>query len=239
MRQKHTASASLKSIKIDQPENGYRHSIDPVLLVGTTKLEKKDQTILDLGSGCGIMPILLASRYPDRTIYGIEIQEELHRIAEKNVTKNGMSRRITLLHRDITTLNGGEVPPADLIFSNPPYKAMGSGRICPNAQRATARHEITLTLNSLVRSVSKHLKPMGRFAMIFPAQRITDLMTTLRQHRMEPRTLRMIHPRPGQEARLVLVWAIKGGGPGLTVSPPLHIYDSQDLYSQEVKAFLG
>ena len=231
--------SSFKLSDIAQPEDGYRHSIDPILLAGMTPLETDDRIILDFGTGCGIIPILLANRYPDRKFFGIEIQEELYGFAEKNVISSGFSKQITLLHRDINSLSGTDIPQADLILSNPPYKAIGSGRVCPGNSRAIARHEIAITLDSLVSNASKRLKPQGRFAVIFPAQRLTELICTLRTHNLEPRQMRMIHPLAGKDAKLVMIWATKGGGQGLKILAPLFLYDSPNAQSAEVTACLA
>ena len=222
-------------IKVKQDRSGYRFSIDSILLACHAKPRPKDK-VLDLGTGCGIIPLILAYREPNLNIFGIEVQKELADIAGSNVEENHMGDIITILCKDMKELKNDMISgPADLIISNPPYRKKESGRINPDMQRAVARHEIKLALNDITETVRRVLRTTGRFVTIYSAERITDLLTHLRSAGIEPKFLRMSHSGIKTEAKLVIVEGIKGGRPGLKIDPPLLIYDEKGAYTQEVE----
>lgn len=208
-------------IKFFQPENGYRFSMDPLFLADYVKPEK-GQKILDIGTGSGIMPVLLALKYPEVQITGVEIQEELAETAVKNVILNHLEKNISILQRDINKtdlihINGTQ----DIIIANPPYKKKGSGRLNHNMQKAIARHEINLTLDELVQSVKKLLSPKGCFYLIYPAERLSELICILCQFSIVPDKIRFIHTKKNAAAKRVMVKCINNGRGTITVLPPL------------------
>jgi tRNA1(Val) A37 N6-methylase TrmN6 len=223
-------------IRVSQLRSGYRFSVDAVLLADFAQ-PKPGDTVVDLGTGCGIIPMILAYRRPDLRIWGVEIQERLARVATENVTANRMTDRVTVLHQDMQTLKpaatGG---PVNLVVSNPPYRKADSGRINADSCRALARHEIAVTLDGVL-AASRRLLPLsGRFAAVYPAGRLTDMISGMRRHGIEPKRLRIVHSSPGTEARLVLVGGVRGGRPGIHIAPPLFVYDDDGEYSAEVAA---
>ena len=222
-------------IKVKQDRSGYRFSIDSILLACHAKPRPKDK-VLDLGTGCGIIPLILAYREPNLNIFGIEVQKELADIAVSNVEENHMSDIITILCKDMKELKNDMISgPVDLIISNPPYRKVESGRINPDMQRAVARHEIKISLDDITATVCRVLRTAGRFVTIYSAERITDLLTHLRSAGIEPKFLRMIHSSIKTEAKLVIIEGIKGGRPGVKIGPPLLIYDEKGAYTQEVE----
>ena len=222
-------------IKVKQDPCGYRFSIDSILLACHAKLRSGDK-VVDLGTGCGIIPLILAYREPNLKIFGIELQKELADIASSNVEENHMGRTITILRKDLKELKNDMISgPVDLILSNPPYRKAESGRINPDIQRALARHEITVCLEDITKTVRRALRTAGRFISIYSAERITDLLTHLRTAGIEPKSLRMIHSGAKTEAKLVLVEGIKGGRPGVKIGSPLIIYDQKGAYTKEVE----
>ncbi len=227
-------------LHVTQSANGYRFSIDAVILASLSAIRPGDR-IADIGTGCGIIPLILADRHADIShVYGIDIQEELAEIARHNVTRNAMDDRITILCRDMKKLTpdstGG---PVDLIVCNPPHYKSRSGRINPDSQRAIARHEIAMTLDDLMDAVRRMLTPGGRLSIIYPAERLVDLSVRMRAADVEPKTLRLIHPRPGTEARLVAMEGIRGKRPAVKIAPPLYIHDESGNYTPEVAAMLS
>ncbi len=221
-------------IKVAQERSGYRFSIDAVLLAHHAPCREKD-TVLDLGTGCGIIPLILAFRHPKIRIYGVEIQAPLAEIAMKNVWQNNMENRIEIFCRDMRALDTKATKGAvDLVVSNPPYRKARSGRINPNRQRALARHEIAVTLEEVVATGYRMLKPKGRFVGVVPAGRVTDILSFLRACGLEPKRLRMVHSRMDTEAKLVVVEGIKGGRKGIHVAPPLVLYGPDGAYSDAV-----
>jgi tRNA1Val (adenine37-N6)-methyltransferase len=222
-------------LRIMQYRSGYRFSIDAVLLASLAMPNPGD-TVLDLGTGCGVIPLILAFRYPQIKIFGVEVQQELAELARLNVQDNGMQDRITVYCMDMKALKHGMVSgPVDLVVSNPPYRKAKSGRVNPNRQRAVARHEIKGTLPDVVATAGDMLQSSGRFMVIYPAERLTELLLQMRSSNLEPKFLRTVHSHSMSGAKLIVVEARKGGLPGITVGPPLLIYDQKDGYSEEVE----
>jgi len=221
-------------IQVKQNRTGYRFSMDAVLLAWHVD-PIPDDTILDLGTGCGIIPMILAYRHPKVKIYGIEVQEELVDIANLNVTENGMEDQITILCRDMKTLKHEDTSgPVDLAISNPPFRKSKSGRINPNQQRAIARHEIKTTLYDVVETARRMLKRSGRFVMIYPAGRMTDIFTQMRASGIEPKSIRMVYSGKNTEAKMIVVEGKKGGRSGLKIGSPLIIYQENGSYTDEI-----
>jgi len=222
-------------LRISQSRNGYRFSIDAVLLAAQAGLYDAER-ILDLGTGCGVIPLVMAYRNPRATYFGIEIQKSLADIALMNVRANGMDDCITIVCDDLCAVKCSRFSgPVDMVVSNPPYRKVASGRVNPCSERAIARHEIKATLGDVVRSASRMLPISGRFVTIYPACRITDLLSTMRSFGVEPKQMQLIHSTTGSEAKLVLVDGLKGGGPGLIVRPPLVIYSDDGGYTDAVQ----
>ncbi len=222
-------------IKVKQDRSGYRFSIDSILLACHARPRPGDK-ILDLGTGCGIIPLILAYREPNLKIFGIEVQKELADIAVSNVKENRMGGIITILCKDMKELKNDMISvPVDLVVSNPPYRKAESGRINPDLQRAVARHEIKATLDDVITTVRRVLRTAGRFVTIYSAERIIDLMTSMRSAHIEPKFLRTIHSGWNTEAKLIILEGIKGARPGLKIGPPLVIYAKEGAYTKEVE----
>jgi tRNA1Val (adenine37-N6)-methyltransferase len=222
-------------IRIKQHRSGYRFSIDAVILAYHADPRSGDR-VVDLGTGCGIIPLILTYRNPSLNVYGIEVQADLAELADRNVKDNHMQERISILCEDMKVLEIGMISgPADLVVCNPPYRKANSGRINPDQQRALARHEIRTTLNDVVQTARRILRPSGRFVTVYTAERMTDLFTQLRSAAIEPKFLRTIHSTWNTEAKLILVEGLKGGRPGLKLGPSLVIYQEDGSYTAEVE----
>jgi tRNA1Val (adenine37-N6)-methyltransferase len=225
-------------LRVDQPENGYRYAIDAVLLASRPR-PKPGDTLIDLGTGCGIIALIVAHRYPEARIHAVDIQPELVRFARQNVLTNGMSDRISVHEMDMRQLTPSMVDgPTDWIISNPPYHRANSGRINPNGQKALARHEINIDLSQLTTVSRRLLRTGGRFCTIYPAERIADLICTLHDAGIEPKWLQIIHSRSGTEGKFVLLEAIKGSRPGLRVAAPLTVYGADGTYTVEAQKMM-
>jgi tRNA1Val (adenine37-N6)-methyltransferase len=226
-------------IRIAQYRSGYRFSLDAVLLAHHVQPRPADR-VVDLGTGCGIIPLMLAYRHPGTQIWGVEIQAPLAQIAARNVAQNNLQRRITVLSGDVRALPAGQIPPGvDVVVCNPPYRKLDSGRINPEPQRALARHEFNLTLAEVVASACRMLCQRGRLVVIYPAERTVELLCRMQQGGLEPKSVRTIHAQAATEAKLILVEGAKGGRPGLQVAPPLVVYRPDGEYTEEVRAMLG
>jgi len=222
-------------IKVKQNRSGYRFSIDAVLLACHAG-KCPGGRILDLGTGCGIIPLIMAYRNPKLTVYGIEIQKELADIANINVKSNNMENQITIICQDMKELHYDMTSgPVDVVVSNPPYRKVLSGRMNPDQQRAVARHEIKATLFDVIETARRVLRTSGRIVMVYSSNRLTDILTQMRSFNIEPKFLRSIHSNRNSEAKLILVEGIKGGRPGVTMASPLIIYHEDGSYTNEVK----
>lgn len=230
-------SLSIGNLQLLQAENGYRYSLDPILLARFVKV-KKGARVVDLGAGAGILPLLLARLSDAAEFIGIELQPELAARAGRNVELNSLQARVRILREDIRNIRD-ILPPndADLVISNPPYRQPASGRVAPNIERAAARHELSGGLIDFVAAARWLLKNGGLFAVIYLAERLPELMGRMGAAGIEPKRLRMVHPRQGEAAKMVLLEGRKGGRPGLLVENPLYIYEDGELardYTEEV-----
>ena len=226
-------------LKIIQKKKGYRFSIDAPILAQHVRLGATDIAV-DLGTGCGIIPLILSLQTPSAHIYGIEIQKDLAELASGNVRLNHMEGKITIVHGDMKDFKSYLTPgTVDVVFSNPPYRKVLSGRISPQAERAVARHEIKASLSDVVSVAQSLLKRSGRFVVIYPAERVIDLVLRMRASKLEPKRLRLIHPKQSSRAILAIAQGIKYGNPGLEVQPPIIIYKPGGGYTDEVKKMIG
>jgi tRNA1Val (adenine37-N6)-methyltransferase len=226
-------------IRVDQDRHGYRFSIDAVLLASFCRLQSC-RTIVDLGTGCGIIALILGYRYPDARIKAVEIQPALAEFAKVNACQNAMGDRITVLQTDMRTLTARMVSgPVDAVVSNPPYRRGESGRINPDEQRALARHEIAVTLPEIVQTACRVLKTGGRFLTVYPAERLGELFSRMGAERIEPKRVQAVHSDRSKAAKLVLVEGIKGARPGVAIAAPLFLYAADGAYTEEIqKMFL-
>jgi len=225
-------------IRIAQDRTGYRFSIDAVLLAYFADPRSGDK-VLDLGTGCGIIPLILAYRQPHIAIYGVEVQTELAELAVCNVRENQLEDRITVFCNDMKLLRPAMTAgPVDLVVCNPPFRRQGSGRINPDTQRAVARHEIKANLGDIIQTSHRMLRTAGRLVLIYTAGRLTDALCRMRTDGIEPKFIRMIHSRQDTAADLILIEGVKGGRPDLKIAPPLIIYDKKTDYTDEVESML-
>ena len=222
-------------LHIKQEASGYRFSLDAVLLAWHAG-PRADERLLDLGTGCGIIPLILAYRNPDIVAFGIEIQRGLAELAVSNVNANRMQNRITVLQQDMHDLKPDMIGgPVDVVTCNPPYRKTDSGRINPDAQRAIARHELKVSLAAVLQTARRMLRTGGRFVTVYTADRIVELLSQMRLAGIEPKFMRSIHSELDTEAKLILVGGTKGARPGTRIGPPLIIYDANRQYSEEVQ----
>ncbi len=229
-----TKTLSQGCLTILQNQEGYRFSIDAVILAHHIVLKDMDVAV-DLGTGCGVIPVIVGRRNPSARLYGIEIQKELAELALRNVRLNHMEDRITIVRGDIKNFNSHLEPGvADVVFSNPPYRKLLSGRVSPNPERAVARHEIKACLSDIMSAAGKLLKPSGRLFVIYPAERAADLITQMRAFKLEPKRLRLVHSREDSSAELILAEGLKYGKPGIDVMPCLVVHKGDGSYTREV-----
>ena len=226
-------------IKFVQSRKGYRISLDSVLLAHFISV-RAGERVMDLGTGNGILPLLLAFLYPSLSITGVELQEAMVARATRSVRLNRFDSRVNISCLDVCAVPDHFAPGSfDAVICNPPYRRSSSGRLSPNSEKQIARHETRGTLEDFVHSAG-HLLPLkGRLALIYSAVRCVDLLTAMRSNRIEPKRLQLIHSFAAGEASMVLTEGVRGGRPGIEILAPLVVYDRQGSYTAEVKRLLS
>lgn len=225
------------SLVVRQPRRGYRFSIDSVLLADFAA-PMCGTSVLDLGTGSGVVLLLLARLCPGLSRgVGVELQPELLECARANIEANGLSDRLSALPGDLREKVPG-VPAGsfDLVVSNPPYRSVGEGRRNPDPRKAIARHEVACTLADVVRAAARFLAPGGRFAVLGLPRRLPELLALAAASGMTAERLRFVHPLPGRPANLLLFVGGRRGGGGPEVLPPLCVYDAPGRYSPEARS---
>ena len=225
-------------LRVIQKERGYRFSVDALLLayfVGPGK-----GRLLDLGTGSGIIALILSRTRPGSRIIAIEIQKEMAEMARRTLSLNGIGDTIEILTGDIRRI--GDLVPSrsmDLVVANPPYRRLRSGRINPDSEKALARHEISGALDDFLKAAAHALIPGGRICLVYPARRMVDLICRMRQSRLEPKRCRLVHSTPASRGEFILAEGVAGGREELLVEPPLYIYDPGGAYSAAMTALFS
>lgn len=190
---------------------------------------------MDIGTGTAVIPLLLCLNTPGLSITAVEIQGDLARIAAENVVMNHRTEQIRVLHRDIKEMQTRDYKGTlDMVVANPPYRKKAHGRINPHPQKAVARHELTLTLSELTTAASLFLKPAGTFCTIYPVNRLSELMESLTRTGLTAVSLRFIHPRKGENAKLFMVRARKNRQSEFSILPPLYLRSPKNQWSREM-----
>ena len=229
--------------RVDDLQNGYFviqnpqmfcFGIDAVLLASFVKVKSKE-TVLDLGTGTAIIPILLAAKTKATKIIGLEIQKESVQMAQRSIFLNNLQDKVGVHEGDIKeAVSLYKASSIDVITSNPPYINHGAGILNDYSPKAIARHEILCSLEDIIRSASKLLKYGGRFYMIHRPYRVVDIFSTMCSYNIEPKLLRFVQPYEDKEPNMVLVEGIRSAKPLLKVLPPLIIYKKNGEYTDEL-----
>jgi len=226
-------------LQLVQPKRGYRFSIDSILLARFARC-RPGARVLELGAGCGVVSIMIAVQHRPSIVTAMEIQPSLASMIERNATLNQLDK-VVAVEADLRVRKVANVAPAtyDLVLANPPYRRVGGGRQSPNTGRRLARDESAASLSQFVVAAARYVIHGGRVAMIFTAERSAELLTELKANRLEPKRIRMVHPRIDMDASTILVEARKGAGVGVEIEPPLVLYAAKGVYSAEGRSMLA
>ncbi len=226
-------------LQILQKKRGYRFSIDAILLSQFIKIRRNEKAI-DLGTGCGILPLLLSHTTKAHSFVAVEIQKGLAELAKINVLLNDLGNRVSILYKDFRELKETFPPGSfNVVFSNPPYRKYRTGRVNPTIEKAIARHEIKGTLEDLISIASYLLSSKGRCYLIYPASRVVDLLLILRSKRLEPKRIQLVYPRFNEEAKFILIESIKASGVELKIMEPLILHGTEkDLLAKVEKCIV-
>lgn len=224
-----------KDFLLIQEKAGYRFSLDPLLLAFFTKIKPNEQ-VIDLGAGNGIISLLLSKIYTEAKYIAVEVQSRSADQALRNIIINREANKIQVLQEDVKNLPS-LLPPGtvDVIVSNPPYRPLNTGRINPNSCRAKARHEVVASLKTFLTVTSVLLRNGGRAYFMFPAFRLAELISLLKECRLEPKVIQLIYCSLSSEASHVLVEALKNRQVGLRVLPPFFLYTEKSIVSETLE----
>lgn len=225
--------------QIIQNEDAFCFGMDAVLLSGFASV-KTGERVLDLGTGTGIIPILLEAKTEGEHFTGLEIQADMVDMAERSVRLNRLEAKIDIVRGNIKEagqLFGGAS--FDVVTSNPPYMNDNHGLKNPDLPKAIARHEVLCRLEDVVREAAKTLRPGGRFYMVHRPHRLIEIITELTKYKLEPKRMKFVHPFVDKEANMVLIEAVRGGGPMLKLEKPLIVYKEQGVYTDEIYDIYG
>jgi tRNA1Val (adenine37-N6)-methyltransferase len=235
MKSETTDSILNGALTLVQPRNGYRFSIDSILLGRFVRVRRRDR-VLELGAGCGVISVMIAALRRPREVVAVEIQSDLAAIAERNAALNQLdSMRVISADLRARRIEGLAPASFDVVVANPPYRALGSGRRSPNPGRRVAREERAATLADFVAAAKRFAANGAKVVFVFDASRSAELLRCLAAHSLEPKRIRFVHPRADAAAATILVEARKGGGIEVAIEPPLMLYDRSGVYSDEAR----
>ncbi|MDH4161561.1 MAG: methyltransferase [Nitrospirota bacterium] len=220
-------------VHVAQPSTGHRFTLDSILLADFCRV-KPGERVLEPGAGTGIISLLLAKKHARSFFFPVEVQDDLHSLCIRNYMINELGN-VDPLHRDIRRLSRPvDFGHVDVLVTNPPYLRSGTGRSSPDTGRKISRQDMLARIEFWF-DLGKHLKQGGRYNIVFPASRLAELMALMRKRRLEPKRARLVHPYQDKPAALVLLEAVKEGGTGVEMLPPLVVHEPGGAYSREMK----
>ncbi len=229
----------INNMKIIQNKNGFCFGIDSVLLSDFSKEIKDNSRVVDLGTGTGILGILLCAKTNLGEVVGIEIQKDVAQMAKRSILLNNLEKRFKILNMDIKEIISKKNTDLqknsfDYVVTNPPYKKLNTGKTNENEKQFISRHEITADLNEFIKTASFLLKDKGTLFMVHRPERLVDILEEMRVEKLEPKEIRFVYPKINKSPNLVLIKAIKNSKPFLKIKEPLIIYNENGEYTEEV-----
>lgn len=225
--------------RIIQNEKKFCFGMDAVLLSGFARAGKGER-VLDLGTGTGIIPILMEAKTEGESFTGLEIQEEMAEMAARSVKLNGLEEKISIIQGDLKEASKrfGKAS-FDVVTCNPPYMNQNHGLKNPDEPKAIARHELLCSFEDVAREAAALLKSGGRLYLVHRPHRLTEIFETLRAHKLEPKRMKFVHPFADAEANMVLIEAFRGGRPQMRVEAPVIVYEKPGVYTNEIYEIYG
>ena len=234
--------------RVDDLQNGlfviqdpkkFCFGMDAVLLSGFARV-KRGEVALDMGTGTGIIPILLSDRTDGEHFTGLEIQHECAEMAERSVRYNGLEDRVRIVEGDIREAAGiFGAASFDVVTCNPPYMIEHHGLVNPDNAKMIARHEVYCTLEDIIVQTAKLLKNSGKFYLVHRPFRLAEIFSTLKKYHLEPKRMQLVYPFVDKEPNMVLIEAMKGGNPRITVEKPLIVYETPGVYTKDIRELYG
>jgi tRNA1(Val) A37 N6-methylase TrmN6 len=229
-----------KNLKIAQDTDWFSFSLDSVLLANFITLRSTTKKIIDLGTGNAPIPLILSTK-TNAKIIGVEIQEEVYKLALKSIQINGLESKIEILNEDVKRLDKiYETDTFDTVVSNPPFfKYNGESLVNDNNHKTIARHEILLNIDEILRVTRKILKNNGNFGIIHRPERMLEILNKMQQYNIEPKRIQFVYPKENLECNMMLIEGTKNGRKGLKILPPLYVRNIKGEYTEEVRKMFG
>ncbi len=224
-----------KGLKIIQNPEGFCFGIDSVLISDFAREIKKGSKVIDLGTGTGIIATLLCGKTEETKFIGVEVQEEVYDMAKRSIKLNKLDNRFEVINENITNLNNiYDRGSFDVVVTNPPYKKADTGLKNEEQKKLISRHEVKADLESFVKVSNYLLKDKGEFYMVHRPDRLVDILSTMRENKIEPKLIRFVLPNKDKAPNLVLIKGTKNGRPFLKMKENLYVYDENGNYTDEI-----
>lgn len=227
-----------KGLKIIQNTKGFCFVIDSVILSDFAKNIKKESKVVDLGTGTGIIGLLLCKKTELKEIVGVEIQKEVAEMANRSIKLNKLEDKFKILNTDINKIFEDkllEKNKFDVVVMNPPYKEKGTGKINEVDSKIISRHEVKATLSDFIKVASNLLKDKGEIYIVHKPERMPDIIQKMRENKIEPKEIKTVYSNKKTEASLILIKGIKGANKFFKILEPLYIYEENGEYTKEIK----
>lgn len=232
----------IKNMKIIQNKDGFCFGIDSVLLSDFAKEIKDNSKVVDLGTGTGILGILLCAKTNLKEILGVEIQEEVANMAQRSIELNNLKNRFKILNDNIKNIEKNNINLKnnfDYVVTNPPYKKLNTGKINENEKKLISRHELTANLDDFIKTASFLLRDKGTLFMVHRPERLVDILEKMRKEKIEPKELKFIYPKINKEPNLILIKGVKNANPFLKIDKPLYVYNEDGNYTDDILKIYG
>lgn len=229
-----------KGLKIIQKKDGFCFGMDSILIANFAKISRKNAIVADLGTGTGIISILIAAKQSPKKVYGFEIQKDLVDMARRSVKYNDLENIVEIENEDIVGISKGKYNKKfDYVVTNPPYKKLETGLVNENERKLISRHEVKCTLEDIIFEASKLLKDNATFYMVHRPERLEDIFYIMRKNKIEPKEVQFVYPHVGDNSNLVLVKGVKCAKPYLKVLEPLIVYNEKNEYTKQILKIYG